>query len=330
MELSVQAKKGSKTAKQLAVLGAMRTDFGGFKLPESAITGRITAQCEAPPAEHLDKMIDKMREHICAKIEKKAKSKEDVEAAKKIAGVFLDVVKKTAATGRNDAAVSVSLDEESVALVAGRFVADGRKLETAVKMAVEEIAKKHPECVKKIVKLDAKRYMGVNLHVVTIPITDKCPKKEQAVEAVGKDLQIVLGFGPKAAYLAAGRDAMRSLLIAIKDSQDSRRWTVPPMEFTVDYDELIEFAEEFGPCCPKEDTAKFKAALDKAEDALEKAQGRDCLRVTALPTGRGVKLRLELDEGVLRVMSTMKHHRPHSTHKPKKPEEKCEVKAEKK
>lgn len=320
LEMAVDAKKGTKTAEHFAKLGAMRTEFGGFTLPEAAISGRITSVCDAPPAEHLDKGVEKMREHIHAKIEGKGKSEEEAKAAKEIVDTLLDVMKRTAASGRNDGAMAVALEDDALAMIAGRYVADGPKLESAVKMAVEQISKKHPECVEKILQLDANRYRGVNLHVATIPITDKCPRKEQAVEAVGENLTIVLGFGPKAVYLAAGRDAMRSLLYAIADSQESRRWTVPPMEFTMDLEEIVEFAEDFGPCCANKDAEKFGAALKKANAALEKAQGRDDVRVVVSPTRQGMKMRMELDEGVLRVMSSMKpHHRaPHKKHAPRK------------
>ena len=307
VEVSVVAKQDTKVAKQFAQLGGTRTDFGGFELPEAAISGRMTTQCPAPPAKYIDKMIETMRSKAYEKIEEKGKSGEHAEAARKIVDTLLDVMKKTAVSGRHDCAMAVALDEDAATLIAGRYVADGPKLESAVKMAVKEIGKKHPERVEKMLKLDAACYRGVNLHVATIPITDKCKHKEQAVKAVGENLQIVLGIGPKAVYLAAGRDAMVSLKQAIQKSQQNRRWTVPPMEFTVDLDELLEVVEEVGP-------PKCREAADKAGDALEKAYGRDSVHVVALPDGRGVTVRMELDEGVLRAMSTFKPHKRSGDH----------------
>ncbi|MBN2295233.1 MAG: hypothetical protein JXM70_22575 [Pirellulales bacterium] len=301
-EVSVVAKKGTKLAKQFSQLGGTRTNFGGFELPETAISGRITSRYQVPEAKHLDKMIDHMRAKAYKKIDKNGKAAEHAKVARKVVDTILDVVKKTAASGHLDCAAAVSLDEEAATLIAGRYVADGPKLESAVKMAVNVIRKKHPECIAKTVKLDAGRYRGVNLHVATIPITDKCPKKKQVVEAMGENLEIVLGIGPKAVYLATGRDAMVSLKQAIQKSQQNRRWTVPPMEFTLSLEELLEYAEEFGP-------PKCREAADKADDAMEKAYGRNSIRVVALPSGRSVTLRMELDEGVLRAMSSMKHHK---------------------
>jgi len=316
VEVSVAAKKGTKAAKHFAQLGGTRTNFGGFELPEAAISGRLTTQCPAPPVEHISKMVERMREKVYGKIEKKAKSDERAKAARKIVDTLLDVMKKTAVTGRHDCAMAVALDDDAATMIAGRYVADGPKLESAVKMAVKEIGKKHPECVAKTLKLDAGRYRGVNLHVATIPITDKCKRKDQTVKAVGENLQVVLGIGPKAVYLAAGREAMMSLKKAIQQSQQNRRWTVPPMEFTLNLDELLEVAEELAP-------PKCRATIDKADDAMDKAYGRDCIHVIALPNARGVTMRLELDEGVLRAMSTMKHHKWPGRHA-KKPD--CEKK----
>jgi len=299
VEISMVAKEGTKTAAELAKLGQTRTRFGGFELPEQAVTARGTGQCQGPPAKHLDAMVEKMRARANEKIEKKCKDDQQKKVAREIVDLLLDVMKNTAASGRNDGAMALSLDEDAVTLIAGRYVSDGPKLEKAVKLAVGELRKKCPDRVDKIVTLDADQYHRVNLHVATLPVTEKCPKQKQAVAAVGEDLQIVVGFGRNAVYLAAGRDAMVSLKQAIARSWMNQRYTVPPMEVTVDLGDVAEYVEDFGP-------PKCQAKADKADDILERAYGRDKVRMTVLPIDRGVVFRMELDEGALRLMGEMK------------------------
>ncbi|HLA84412.1 MAG TPA: hypothetical protein VJL29_06435 [Thermoguttaceae bacterium] len=303
LEISVTAREGTKAAEQFALLAAMKSDFAGFQLPEAAVTGRITVQCPGMPSERLDAMVERMRQHAYDHIAKKDKSEEQGAAARKVVDTVLDVVKQTAAEGRHDGAISVAAGEKAATLIAARRVADGPKLEKAVKMAVEQLRKEHPDKAE-MITLDAESYHGVNLHAASLPIPEECPHHDETVQAVGEQLQIVLGIGPKAVYVAAGRDAMKSLKEALDRSEEMRESTAAPMEWVVVLGRVVEFAEEFGP-------PECRAKADKASDLLDKAEGRDRVRVTAVPQERGLTIRAEFDEGVLRVMNAMKrHHRP--------------------
>ncbi|MDY0169455.1 MAG: hypothetical protein RBS80_23135 [Thermoguttaceae bacterium] len=288
------SKKGSETAKFLAPAAKTRTAFGGFALPDASLTMRGTGRRVPLPEGDIDKLVTSWREEVFGKIDKKA-GKGDAEVAKELIDELLAVVRETAKSNRDDGALSVRLAPEAITLINGRLVADGPAIETIVKKAVGLAREKHPDAVDRIVKLDADKMGRVNLHLVSLPL-DKCPRGEAISGAVGEKLDVVLGFGPRAVYLAAGRDAMQVLKTAIKDSRAAAKEIVVPVEMTLDLGALATSAAG----CPSE---KVQSKGKKALEVLEKAEGCDQIRFTVEAVERGVKLRLELDEGAFRLMA---------------------------
>ena len=299
LEAAFVSREGSETARFLAPAAETRTMFGGFALPDAALTVRGTGRKLPPPADAIDKLVDAWRDRAFDRIDKRAK--DDAEVAKELLGTVLEVVRDTAKTPNDDGALSVRLDPEAITLIHGRFVTDGATLEGVVKRAVGLAREKHPEAVDRIVQLDAGRIGPVNLHLVSLPL-EKCRHSEAIQGAVGERLDIVLGFGPRGVYVAAGRDAMETLRRAIGRSWRMRRRTVPPVAVTLDVGALAASAAG----CPAE---RVRAKGEKALEVLEPAEGRDRVRFTVEAAERGLKLRLEHDEGVLRLMADMPKHK---------------------
>ncbi len=293
LEAVFVSKEGSDTAQFLAPAAETHTAFGGFRLRGAALTVRGTGRKLPIPAADIDRMIDAWRDRAFAKIDEKAKG--DAEVAKGLLGDVLAVVRDTAKLPVDDGALAVRLAPDAITLINARLVADGPALEAVVKKAVGLAREKHPEAVERIVKLDADTAGDVNLHLVSLPL-EKCRHREAVAGAVGETLDVVLGFGPKAVYVAAGRNAMRTLKRAIGRSARMADAVVPPVEVTVDLGALAESAAG----CPSE---KVQAKGKKALEILESAGDRDRIRFTVEAVERGLKLRLEVDEGVYRLMS---------------------------
>ncbi len=299
LEAAFVSKERSDTARFLAPAAKTRTAFGGFALRNAALTVRGTGRKLPMSAGAIDQLIDAWRDRAFERIDRPAK--DDAETVKGLVDKLLEVVGDTAKAPVDDGALSVRLDPEAITLIHGRFVTDGAALEAVVKEAVGLAREKRPETVDRIVQLDAASVGRVNLHVVSIPL-EKCPHSEAIQEAVGEKLDIVLGFGPRAVYVAAGRDAMRALRRAIGRSRKAARRTVPPIEVTLDAAALAASAAG----CPVE---RVQARGEKALEVLEKAEGPNQIRFTVEAVERGLKLRLEHDEGVLRLMAEMAKHK---------------------
>ena len=115
-------------------------------------------------------------------------------------------------------ALSRQLGVKAATLAGGMTVADGEKLEATVKRLVEQLGKDQPQLAN-LIKLNAAKYEGVDLHVLTLPVEAMSQgdegKKEKLTQVFGEKVQVVIGTGPNAAYIAAGSspvDFLKSLM----------------------------------------------------------------------------------------------------------------------
>lgn len=304
LEVSATALDGSRAAEHLAKLGQAKTAFGGFHLPGATLTGVCVAECPvgSRDREDLGTVIDAFRTKAFKDIDAKEESKEKAEAGKQLVGGLLDVIEETIASGRLDGGAAVMLKPKGVTLVTGRYIANGQKLEKTLKQLVEAVRKEHPDFVEKVLKTDVAEHNGVRFHTVSLPIPEDAKDREKLVQAVGDPLVIVVGIGPQSFYLSAGKHAVPGLRKAIRRSEDGSPETVPPLQFSVALGDVARFVAAVG----KEEQ---QAAARKAAGVLEKADGQDHVNVSILPIERGVKLRLEAEEGVLKLIGAMRKTR---------------------
>jgi len=169
-------------------------------------------------------------------------------------------------------------------MLTGGLIADGDRLEKVVKRLVAEIGKVNPQAAA-MVKFDAQTYNGVRFHVVKAPI-----EKEDQIAALGEQIELVLGLSDSRFYFAAGRDAAKLLKDAIDKSKYAK--DVPPFQMVLAGEPLAKFTAEV----PKDNPLAGKAA-----ETLKKS-GKDCLTLTASPVPNGMKVRLEIQEGLLKLL----------------------------
>ena len=296
LEVTLVAKEGSKTAKFVSGADQVRTAFGGFTLDDALIEARATGRhVPLAPAE-LKKVIAAIQAMAYERIEHKAKNDTEAAVGKRLVDGLLGVAAKTCRSGHIDGAIALRVEEDATTLIHGRHIADGAKLEATIKEFIAAVRKKHAEKVDKVLTLDAAKYRGVNFHVVSFPIPEKCKRREQVIQAVGERMTIVLGIADEAVYLAAGRDAMKSLKQAIAASEVAENWTVPPLAVTMSVEEWAEWATQ----CPVE---KVNTKAEEALKLLDKADDADAVRIVAIPVDNGLKFSLQIEEGVLRLMA---------------------------
>jgi len=296
LEVTVTAKAGTKAAGQFAELKQAKTDFAGFQLPGSAVSGGAAGQVLGVNEEEVNTFFKAVRAAAFKRIEAKIKSEEKAESAKKFVGGMLQVLAKTVASGRIDEAGSLVLEPDGVTLVGGRYVGDGRKLEKTLGLAVKAARQKHPDIVDKLLKTNAAECQGVRLHVLSIPIPDECKDRDKAVQLVGENLELVMGFGNQHVCWAAGKDALKTLKQAITKSAANLQQAATPLQITVSLSQVADFVAAVA----KE---KDKPVAEKAAALLKQSAGKDHLTVAVTPIERGATYRFELEEGVLRLLA---------------------------
>jgi hypothetical protein len=74
---------------------------------------------------------------------------------------------------------------------------------------------------------------------------------------------------------------------------------VPPMRLTVAATPIAKFAAK----AAEEDSVKAMAAM--VVGVLEKAGGKDHVTITATPIAKGIRVRLEVEQGLLKLLGSM-------------------------
>lgn len=296
-EVSLTAREGTETARQVAHLRETKSNFGGFLLPDAAVTGNWTGRLPKGKIAMLTTVIEALRTQALKDIDQKDQPEKKAEGARKFVGELADLLQQTVDGGRVDGGMAVVLKPQSVTVLVGGYVADGAKLDKLARVLAQAARADNP-AVGKWVKLDAGRHGDVRLHTVSVPIPPDAKDRDKVVGLIGEKLEVVVGIGTQSVYMAAGRDAMRTLKQVIEKSAAEAGKTVPPVRLSLSLGKLAGFIAASG-----EQKDRPKAALIAAE--LAKSEGGDRVKLLATPIARGVKYRLEVEEGILKLLGRL-------------------------
>ena len=292
LDLDIKVVPGTETAKDMELLKDAKTDFAGFELPGAAVTLNVSSKLSDSDVAELKKILDAARAQTMKELESQSLGPEELKIAKQLLGDLFDVVTKTVEAKKADVGMSLMLDPKAITVVAGMAVADAPKLEGVVKKLVEMVGKEEPEVAKHI-KLDAETYNGVRMHVASIPLDEEEPKK-----FFGENVDMVLGVTDGALYLGMGRDAMKTLKSAIDKSKSQAGKQTAPLKLAVALGPIFKLAAEQAPGADKQMAIMMAMMLDQAK-------GKDRISITASVIPDGQRLRIELDEGVLKAIPMM-------------------------
>ncbi|MDB4338723.1 hypothetical protein OAA19_01300, partial [Rubripirellula sp.] len=124
---------------------------------------------------------------------------------------ILDLASASAAEGKSDLGAVLLAGENSMQFALGTFVSNGNDVAAIAKDLAAEIegVPGAPAFM-----FDQEVYEGVTMHLVEIDIP---PFEEEMIEVLGEKLQIHIGTGEKAVYLATGKGS-KALLTSMIDS----------------------------------------------------------------------------------------------------------------
>ena len=116
-------------------------------------------------------------------------------AGKEIVAEVMEVIQETVASGRPDGAMSLIFRPERATLVAGRYVADGAKLEDAFEKLLEAARQEDPHLMDEVLKKDVEEYKNIRLRTLLIPVPKNVDNRDKVVQLVGNTLEVVVGTG---------------------------------------------------------------------------------------------------------------------------------------
>lgn len=293
LDFEMTAKGGTNLADQFALVKPGKSNFRGFAMPDAALSAIGLGTYTDADVARAKNMLETLRNSFVTNMENQGLSEDEVKLATRLMGDLFDVFEKTVESKKKDNALSIILAPDKAAMVFGANVVEGNKLNAMLKDLVDELKKSEPDEAAKI-KLNAETYQGVQIHVFSMPTPD-----QKLAELVGDQLEIVLGVADDKLVAAVGRDALAMLKKALDQSKADAGKEVAPFEMKVSVGKIAKFIAAVA----DEEQVKSGAAAFAA--ALESAAGQDGVLVTAKPIAQGVRLRLELEQGLLKALSSM-------------------------
>ncbi|MCR4414751.1 MAG: hypothetical protein NUV77_20230 [Thermoguttaceae bacterium] len=291
VDLTFTAQSGTPLAQRFAQAKSLKTGFAGFRLPGAALRAHWVGQAPQAEAAASAKLVQMLREKELKKLDREGVSDDEKRIRKDLLNQIFDVLRDTAASGRSDGALSLAASPNGATLVAGGYVADGAKLQNVVRTVGEFLQNNHPAFSS--LKLDAEQFEGVTFHTLAFP-APPVGDRDQFVRAFGETLDVVLGFGKEAVYLAAGKDAMKTLKEAIRKSATPAP-APNPFEVSLALKPVAAFVGAFG-----RDHEKGVAQMVTA--TLDRAKGKDHLRLVVRTTERGATVRFDVEQGILELI----------------------------
>lgn len=288
---------GTKAAQQVAAYENCKTDFAGFVDPAAAMTMSIAVdnppEAMAPELEQMRLQLATMREQAETQIDNDPSLPNDEarEVMKSALGDLIEVVDATVSAGKMDAGAKVTLSDASATITAGAHIVNPEKVETALRK-LSKLSEGKPDFPG--VQWNAANHAGVAFHTMALPIP---PDAAPARKLFGDTVNVALGIGETELYLAAGSDNMTAINAAIDASKASPAKKTDPLMMVMSLKPFIATAQAVSPPNPE-----VEQVLDMLSDALEGAEGADRILMTQKHVADGIKMRLEMEQGVLKAI----------------------------
>jgi hypothetical protein len=287
LDFNLTAKDGTALARQMALQMGAKTRFAGFLMPEASVTFGAVTRASPEDQQQVSLAMKTSREVWAKQIDDSPRiPAENREAAKRLLNQFLDVIEKTALTGKGDMGGAVVLLPKSISFVAGGFVADGPGLEKALTGALD-LAKDQPDFPK--VQLNAGTIGDVKLHRLTATIPDHEP---EARDLLGEKLEIVVGIGPQSVFVSGGKDAEGLLKKVLETSAADAEKVVPPLQINVSLLSILKFYKSVDA-----DNPIVAGLISKLEQA-----GSDKITIVNQAGARDSTTRIAIEEGLIKAI----------------------------
>ncbi len=283
-DFTMTALQGSELATQLASLSKPKTTFPGILMSDAAILAHGAFQLSPQDIEQASALVRLIKMEVLKAIERDPHSPPQL---KQIFGRFADIIAKTIAEGFVDAAGALQVAPRSLRFVGAARAADGIALGKAFR-EIYELAKSEPDVPN--VQFNVETFQGVHFHSLSVPIPES---EKETRQALGDQLDVVIGTSAKAVYLAFGTDCVKLLKEAISKSSQAGAQSVAAARIRVSVKPLIRFLASVN------HQDKHLAAL--AELAKQVQEG-DQVSLVIDSIDRGARCQLEIQEGVMVIL----------------------------
>lgn len=283
---------GTDFAAMLPVYESATTAFAGC-LDESApvrfnMCVQVLPEIAAKYADQTKAQLQAMRKQALNAIDNSGKFPNEAarETMKSAVDELMDAVEATFISGKFDVAGHVDMSAESLKIVAGGYMLETAKVESAAKKvaAMMEGQPGFPG-----VQWNAATHGGSTIHTMSIPVP---AGNDVASRMMGESLDIAVALGKESIHFAAGQDSMANVKQAIDGSGGSQ--SVMPMQLSIALQPIVQTIFEIAP--------PGTPMLADINEALITSGGEDHIHMTLKAEGGMLRGRLELESGVLKTI----------------------------
>jgi hypothetical protein len=286
IDVGAQFLEGSKLAEQTEAMQNLTSDYTNFGFPEGAARFRFSSEITED-----DKEVQKQNlRNSVGQVEKQLDQTNDLPAEAKdllkdVVQGLVKILEETIDEGKFDGAGSVSLADDTLRVLIGGRLADGRALEQQVKDAVAKLSG-NPDAPK--VEFDYEVYKGVSLHRVALPVKIADPG---AKKVFGDSIKLTIGTADKGFMISLDPSGDVALKAAIDRMGSTSSQKASPFDGVIEVEQLLRFAQSVSP----------NSMIDNALQTVQQYAGKDKLEITGRIIPRGGIYRIAVDEGVLRA-----------------------------
>jgi len=292
LEYSFVAVEGTQLAVQFQENSDPKTNFSGFFQPDAAAMMSFSSKIGESEKAQVEQMFEMMRKQVRTAIDEESEipNEEARDVLKSACDDFLDSFRSTIQAGVMDGGMVLTLAPDALTLVVGGFVGDTEKVESGLKK-IADLAKEEPDFPG--VQWDASKHADIDFHTLSVPIPESETEPRQMF---GDDVEMAVGIGEQSVFFALGRDCLDAVKRVIDVSAANPEKPVPPMEFTIALGQVMEVVASFA---DDEDRQQLEMI---ASMLAEETTGRDHVRMVVQPIPNGQRVRIEVEEGVLRAI----------------------------
>ena len=127
LDISLTAVSTSAIAKQFAEMANVKSDFGGFLMPDAAVTMNLCSKLDKADIDQAVSMIEAGRKKAAEGIENDTSipNEDGKKAAKEVVGQLLDILENTVKVGKLDGGAALALQPNSLTFAASKYIKDG-------------------------------------------------------------------------------------------------------------------------------------------------------------------------------------------------------------
>jgi hypothetical protein len=286
---AIQFMPGSTLAAQMDSQSDLQSNFAKLRLPESILNARITSEMATDldkqnAKEFLETLIQQAQPAIARSglpIERSALLKEFLAASTQVA-------EKTIDEGTIDLAMSMNFDEETIRVLLGATVADGRAIEEELKQFLTGLS----ETAELELEFDFEQYKDWNLHRIKAQL----PESETGLsKMLGTEIELLVAGSEKIVLLSLAPEGTQALKAAIDQVESQELEDVTPVEMTLRLTGFLQLMQKISP----------DETLDDLAQSVTEIGGEDEVKVTATMLPRGMVLRVAVDTGILQMAGKM-------------------------